>query len=155
MAFELFVDLPQFRRKPDIVRIQQRDHFASSMLETEIEGRSLPAVLLSQIADLFPKLPQTLFRIIGRAVVHDQNFPLLSRKILRQHARNSVFDEFTVVVGIDQDGEERSFHSCLLGLFSRCPRQLCSLCRNNLFENDFQSACDFPILIMAQELSRV
>src|SRR5439155_15277886 len=98
--------------------------FASSMLETEIEGPSPPAVLLSQIADLHPELPQTLFRIVGRTVVHDQNFPLLSRKILCQHAGNSVFDELTVVVGIDQDGEERSFHSCLLGLFRHGPRQL-------------------------------
>src|SRR5712664_2753791 len=91
------------------------------MLETEIERRGLPAIRLSQISDRLSEFPQSLLRLMGRTVIHHQNFPLLSREILRQRARNRFFDVFTVIVGIDQDGEERGFHSCLLQIIAPRP----------------------------------
>src|SRR5258708_12390633 len=91
------------------------------MLETDIERRGLPAIRLSQISDRLSEFLQSLLRVIARTVIHHQNFPLLSRKILRQRARNRFFDVFTVIVGIDQDGEERGFHNSLFPLFSPSP----------------------------------
>src|SRR5712664_4113657 len=91
------------------------------MLETEIERRGLPAIRLSQISDRLSEFPQSLLRVIGRTVIHHQNFPLLSRKILRQRARNRFSDVFTVIVGIDQDRQERGFHSGLLQIIAPRP----------------------------------
>src|SRR6266851_1577232 len=83
------------------------------MFETEIECRGLPAVRLSQVANRLPVFPQSLMRVIGRTVIHDQNLAFLRRKILSESARNPFFDELTVVVGIDHDTEERGLHSRL------------------------------------------
>src|SRR6266478_8300505 len=111
MPFEYLVESFQFFRQPDVIRIQQRDHFAARMLETEIERRGLPAIRLSQVADRISKFPQSFLRVIGRTIIHHQNLPLFSWEILRQGARNRFFDVLTVVVGIDQNAEEGGSHS--------------------------------------------
>ena len=66
---------------------------------------------LSKIPNGFSKFPHALLRVVRRPIVHNQNLPLFRGKILRQNAGDSFLNVLPVVVGIDQDGEERRLHS--------------------------------------------
>src|SRR5258708_28034331 len=94
MPLEYLVDSPQFFRQPDVVRIQQRDHFAARALETEIERRGLPAIRLSQVTNRLSEFPQSFLRAVSLTVVHSHNFPLPTPKLLPPRPRNIYVAQF-------------------------------------------------------------
>src|SRR2546426_10140229 len=106
------INTAQLLRQPHVVRVQQRDDFATRVFESKIKRGSLPAIRLLQITNGISEFSQARRRVVGRTVVHHQNLPLLRRKILRQDTRDRFLYVLPVVVAIDQDGEKGRFHPC-------------------------------------------
>jgi len=99
-------DALQLSLSPPVVAIEKRDDFAAAFRNAGIESGSLAAVLLSDQADARFEAADDFRCMVGRAVVHDDDFKLLPRKILLQNTAESLFNEALVVVGVNQNAEK-------------------------------------------------
>src|SRR5215470_2586787 len=114
LRFHRLGDHSQLIRKPGIVAIEKENKFAPALWYCMIEGRGLSAIGLSKDADVGLELTEDFGRAIGGSVIDDQNLPFAKRKILGQDTGDCLFDEFRVIVSVNQDAYERSWHSLFL-----------------------------------------
>ena len=117
LRFHRLGDHSQLIRNPGIVAIEKENKFAPALWYCVIEGRGLSCIGLSKDADVGLELTEDFGRAIGGAVIDDQNLPFGKRKILGQDAGDCLFDEFLVIVSVNQDTYEGSGHS----LFTSIP----------------------------------
>ena len=76
-----------------------------------VEGAGLAAIFLAENADVRLEFAEKLGSFVGGTVVDDKNLAVRRGEILRQDAVERFFDETFVVVGIDQNADERIWHS--------------------------------------------
>src|SRR5258707_1154551 len=101
VAFEL-------PRSPDVIRIEKGDVLAARGGDPGIPGGAGAEVLLADDNDSMAVAVQNLRRVVGRAVVDDDD--LESGTGLRQRTVDRVAKKATVVVRRDDDGDRR--HGC-------------------------------------------
>jgi hypothetical protein len=67
----------------------------------------LAAVLLANVADLNLKLAHDFRRAVARVIVHNDDFSVGHRKILLEHTRDGFFNKTLVIIGVNQNADER------------------------------------------------
>jgi len=113
LRFHRLSDHSQLIRSTGIVALEKENKFAPAPWYCEIEGRGLSAIGLPKDANVGFELTKDFGRAIGRAVIDDQNLPFGKREILGQDTGDCLFDEFLVIVSINQDTYERLGHSLI------------------------------------------
>ena len=102
-------DAPQFSLCPPIIAVEKHDDLAAALGNAGVEGGGLAAVFLADQADARFELANDFRRAVGRTVIHNDDFKLILRVVLVEHAAESLFDEALMVVGVDKNAEE---HDC-------------------------------------------
>src|SRR6266567_4819908 len=88
---------------PPIVAIQESDNLALTLRDTRVERRRLSAILLTQQTYVRLEFLNNFRCAVRRAVVHNNDFAVGSRKIMLQHAHNRLLNESLVVISVDQN----------------------------------------------------
>ncbi len=80
-----------------------------------VECGGLAAVCFSKQTHARRELANDFGSAVGRAIVHYKDFSFRGGKILIENAHDGLLDEALVVIGVNEDGDERfgHFHSAL------------------------------------------
>jgi hypothetical protein len=104
------LDLPlELVRLDEVVGVEELEVFARRVADAGVARRPLPRVLLPDVADARVSGRVSLddrARVVLRAVVHDDALP--GAVGLRREARERLADEVPVVVGRDDDADQRA-----------------------------------------------
>jgi hypothetical protein len=94
-----------------VVGVHEGDVVASRVGDAAIGGRDLPGVGLVHVAHRVAVARHDLPRTVGRAVVDHDDFELIARMVLTQHAVQAAADEVTVLIGRDDARHARGAHA--------------------------------------------
>jgi hypothetical protein len=78
----------QFVWAPLIIRVEERDPVAPGRSDSRVARRRHTAVLLTDQPDAISETRERFRRVVGRAVIHDDDFEIL--KVLRQDAFHGI-----------------------------------------------------------------
>src|SRR5215469_7864625 len=92
MLFERGDDERELVGRPPIIAIEGADDVATALRDTVVESGGLAAIRLSKNADSWGKFRKNFGGTIGGAVIDNENLAVVPRIILRQGARNGLFD---------------------------------------------------------------
>ena len=96
----------QGMRKKDIVMVKTNDIFALGKLVAPVPGRSRTRILLPRNLNPVWVRLKAVERVVGRAVVNDDNFILIPRKILVKERMNCLVNFRTRVPGRNHNAKE-------------------------------------------------
>ena len=93
--------------RPLVVGIEQRDVVAADLVQAAIDGCDEASVLLAHGADPLAVAGQHLLRLVGRAVIDDDQLKAVLRPVLAERGVDRGGQEAREVVGRDHDRDER------------------------------------------------